>query len=85
VKSQSLSKLLKLYKEDAHRTLSGKLFQQFTRRRENENAQALFVHCSLNTKFTSCLAINRETKETVINGARYFIHHTKVQFQSSEF
>jgi len=43
VKSQSLSKLLKLYTEGAHRTLSGKLFQQFTRRHERENARALFV------------------------------------------
>ena len=49
MKSQSLSKLLKLYKEGAHRTLSGKLFQQFTRRHENENARALFAHCGLNT------------------------------------
>jgi len=91
VTSQSLSKLLKLCKECAHRTLSGKLFQQFTRRHENENARALFAHCGLKLKhfkFTSCLAINRETKETVINGnngVRYFIHHSKVQFQSSEF
>jgi len=30
VKSQSLSKLLKLYKEGTRRTLSGKLFQQST-------------------------------------------------------
>ena len=49
MKSQSLSKLLKLYTEGAHRALSGKLFQQFTRRRERENARALFVHCGLNT------------------------------------
>ena len=36
-------------KEGAHHTLSGKLFQQFTRRHENENARALFAHCGLNT------------------------------------
>ena len=48
MKSQSLSKLLKLYTEGAHRTLSGKLFQQFTRRHERENARELFVHCGLN-------------------------------------
>ena len=47
--SQSSSKLLKLYMEGAHRKLSGKLFQQFTRRHERENARALFVHCGLNT------------------------------------
>jgi len=49
VRSQPLNKLLKVYTKDAHRTLSCRLFQQFTRRHEKENALELFAHCRLNT------------------------------------